>query len=903
MKKYLFMILAVSGFVTFQNITYGSEVVKPKYWAPKYYLDIFGARGGYPLFYNLHLGRGGIGWGPGMVETEIYGIQSIPDNSKQVVYPYNDYYKITLSKKINNSTSYYFPLIFSICLPAPSLGYTKKLDSYFNIYFRYCNWGHLTKSEDLKYYPEYMGPPAKFIDFGIGLHSEFLSLSVGMMNTKILGTSFTIKDVNDYRYKVEYKGSEFKGPYVSLELNLGGFFGPREVINPPKLAASVTFSDADGNGILSGNEEGKLSISILNSGEGVAKNTGVRVCILENEFKERIICKDFVLLGNIEGYGRQKVDIPIKAKGELPKGKFTMKIDCSYQTQWGEEGKVTKEVSINTAPASGMIKVAFKNFSSEGLPSWIVPTAPEYADYQVECSLNKVTILNLNTGERKSQKIRASSDAQKFVKDFFLSWDKSSPTITFSSTGGTVNTQSVKILIRLCDDRKLDKMEVYLNDQLHKTESFAELTETEREIEFPLKMGDNTLKIVLTDWVGKSAEDSITFTRLREGSGTYVAGKLPKGAPPPDLRIEVSPLDGNNTIVGGKEEGIKVIITNKGKGTAKWVRVILEGDDFLASTWGKERNLEDIKPGETKTATFSLLMPTELPRRETKIQVLVKEGRGYSPTVKPSLTFSLVPAEVGVTPVEMVEDVDYDIPQGRIRRENGYALIIGLSKYSNAPAPKYSKNDAEVFAKYASKILGIANSKTLYDDKATLGTIKANLTDWLNEKRGFKVIYFAGHGVPDPKNPREGDVYLLPYDGDPELRSTLVSLKEISELGAVSEDTVLVILDACFSGSEGRTVQLAQRPVVVAKISETNATTLAAAEGSQPSKEFEKAQHGYFTYYTLLGLKGKADANGDGWITTTELYQFVKDKVSDATNNVQIPVLRPEKEIRIGRVR
>jgi uncharacterized caspase-like protein len=83
----------------------------------------------------------------------------------------------------------------------------------------------------------------------------------------------------------------------------------------------------------------------------------------------------------------------------------------------------------------------------------------------------------------------------------------------------------------------------------------------------------------------------------------------------------------------------------------------------------------------------------------------------------------------------------------------------------------------------------------------------------------------------------------------------------------------------------------------------TPAITFAAAEGTQPSKEFEEAKHGYFTYYALLGLKGKADANGDGWITTTELYQFVKAKISDATNNIQVPVLRPEKEIKIGKVK
>jgi len=33
-----------------------------------------------------------------------------------------------------------------------------------------------------------------------------------------------------------------------------------------------------------------------------------------------------------------------------------------------------------------------------------------------------------------------------------------------------------------------------------------------------------------------------------------------------------------------------------------------------------------------------------------------------------------------------------------------------------------------------------------------------------------------------------------------------------------------------------------------------------------------------------------------------ENFDLVKTKVSDATNNIQIPILRPEKEIRIGKV-
>jgi tetratricopeptide (TPR) repeat protein len=252
-------------------------------------------------------------------------------------------------------------------------------------------------------------------------------------------------------------------------------------------------------------------------------------------------------------------------------------------------------------------------------------------------------------------------------------------------------------------------------------------------------------------------------------------------------------------------------------------------------------------------------------------------------------------------PAEPVEGVD-DPPTIRFKRPSGYALAVGLSSYQHAAAPSYSRRDAETFVRYAASVIGVDNAKLVCDEQATGSTIRANLTDWLKKKHGFKVIYFAGHGVPDPENPRNGGVCVLPYDGDPDLKSTLIPVSDLAELGANPDDTVVVFIDACFAG-EGRTVQLASRPLTVSEIPETKAITFAAAEGSQPSKEFEKAQHGYFTYYTLLGLKGKADANNDGWVTTTELYNYVKKNVSDATNEVQVPVLRPAKDVRLGRIR
>jgi hypothetical protein len=480
------------------------------------------------------------------------------------------------------------------------------------------------------------------------------------------------------------------------------------------------------------------------------------------------------------------------------------------------------------------------------------------------------------------------------MKQYFSAWDKAEPQITLSSSGGTVNTDAVKLKVRFADDRKLDGMKLYLNGKQQEAEQFSERTETERDYTLQLQMGDNTVRVTVADWVGKSGEKAISFTRIRGGAGTYETGPLPVGEAPPSLALQAAPLDGNNAVVGGREEGVKVTVTNNGKGVAKWVRVVLEGDEFLTRQWGSERNLEDIKPGESKAATFSLLMPTELERRQAKLRVVVKEGRGYSPTEVPELTLNLVPAEKTATQVEVVEDVDNDIPAATTKRPGSSALIVGVSVYKNMPL-KYARKDAEVFRQYATKVLGISEVKELLDEDATGGKVRGFLQDWMRKKRGLKVVFFAGHGTANPENLRDRTPYLVPYDGDLDLISTLVSAADVPGWCSSEKDTLLLVYDACMAGGD--------RPLVAVEVPEQGAITLAATEGDKPSKEFDKAQHGYFTYYTLLGLKGKADANNDGWVTTTELYNYVKKNVSDATNEVQVPVLRPQREIRMGRVR
>ena len=75
----------------------------------------------------------------------------------------------------------------------------------------------------------------------------------------------------------------------------------------------------------------------------------------------------------------------------------------------------------------------------------------------------------------------------------------------------------------------------------------------------------------------------------------------------------------------------------------------------------------------------------------------------------------------------------------------------------------------------------------------------------------------------------------------------------------------------------------------------SGAVVISAAAGDSYALESDEWQNGIFTYSILAGLKsGKADQNGDGNITVTELKAFVGREVERLTAGEQKPTSRRE---------
>lgn len=250
--------------------------------------------------------------------------------------------------------------------------------------------------------------------------------------------------------------------------------------------------------------------------------------------------------------------------------------------------------------------------------------------------------------------------------------------------------------------------------------------------------------------------------------------------------------------------------------------------------------------------------------------------------------------------------------------EKAGAIVVGVGKYKKVNGLQYPALDAETVKSYLTGVMGIPveNIKTLRDDEASKSTIEAAVKNWL-AKKDFETIvfYFAGHGIPDPDNPRDGPPFIVPYDGDldPALgKGTLINLNDlIADMEGSKARNVFVLLDSCFSGQQGRTPEqyaMAHRGLAVAaKFNQQRAFVFSGSRGNQASFEFSKAGHGYFTYYMLLGLKGYADkppyGNNDGEVTDIELCDYVAGEMSAVQGGRQTPVCSNQTGQVLGRYR
>jgi len=227
-------------------------------------------------------------------------------------------------------------------------------------------------------------------------------------------------------------------------------------------------------------------------------------------------------------------------------------------------------------------------------------------------------------------------------------------------------------------------------------------------------------------------------------------------------------------------------------------------------------------------------------------------------------------------------DVGINIPETNTKNEHTLALIIANEKYTDEADVPYAINDGEVFYEYCLKTLGLEKYNVEIVRNATFGAIKKGfdrLSKLAKQEKGEAniIFYYAGHGVPDESTK---SAYLLPTDGDGENLSTAYKLEDLySILGDLPAKSVVVFLDACFSGAHrnGNLMAAARGVAIAAKEGEPtgNMVVFSATHGAQTAYPYTEKGHGMFTYFLLKKLQ-----ETQGETTLGELKDYICSNVN-----------------------
>jgi len=222
---------------------------------------------------------------------------------------------------------------------------------------------------------------------------------------------------------------------------------------------------------------------------------------------------------------------------------------------------------------------------------------------------------------------------------------------------------------------------------------------------------------------------------------------------------------------------------------------------------------------------------------------------------------------------------------------DSWAAIIGIDDYANWQKLQYAAHDAEgvkdaLIQKYNFKPDHVF---TLLNGQATRENILSLLGDKLGDPKMVQredrvLVFYAGHGATRKLASGRELGYIIPVDaGLSDFEGSAISMTNFQDISeAIPAKHVLFIMDSCYSGlalTRGGSIPTSQN--YLNEISRREARQMFTAGGAdQQVADNGPNGHSVFTWTLLQGLDGRADLNGDGVITASELAAYVAPAVS-----------------------
>jgi hypothetical protein len=244
-----------------------------------------------------------------------------------------------------------------------------------------------------------------------------------------------------------------------------------------------------------------------------------------------------------------------------------------------------------------------------------------------------------------------------------------------------------------------------------------------------------------------------------------------------------------------------------------------------------------------------------------------------------------------------IPDVDINIPDYKKINDKTFAVIIANENYTQVAPVPLAGNDGRVFAQYCEKTLGLPKENILQYPDATYGKMIRAVQDIKNIASAYKeirvIFYYAGHGIP---NESTRDAFLLPIDADGTHTEVCYPLKRLyEELESMNSSSVVVFLDACFSGviGDGSTLLASARGLALKPrqvMPKGNLVVFSAASGDETAYPYADHGHGLFTYFLLKKLQESKGSTNLGDLASY-IIENVKQKSVLINKKIQTPTV------------
>ena len=227
--------------------------------------------------------------------------------------------------------------------------------------------------------------------------------------------------------------------------------------------------------------------------------------------------------------------------------------------------------------------------------------------------------------------------------------------------------------------------------------------------------------------------------------------------------------------------------------------------------------------------------------------------------------------------------------QGSVKKPNLYIFTVAINKYRDRRLQlKYAVPDAEFILKgFSSQKKSLYQNiftHHLFDDNVTKDGVKSSFEKLGNEVQADDVFvfYIAGHGITYDE---DGDYYYLPsnfrFINSEAIQQQGISKNDLTRyLSLIKAGKTLMLMDTCNAGSflGNNTRGLSEQTAIDRLTRSTGHATIVASSDDQVAMEGYEG-HGIFTYILVEGLRGKADTDGDGFITLQELSAYTEEEV------------------------